>query len=51
MAKYSLDYLDKKILRMISEDARVHSLKLQEHVMSAARQYISVYRNLRPLES
>ena len=28
MAKYSLDYLDKKILRMISEDARVPFLEV-----------------------
>ena len=28
MAKYNLDYLDKKILRMISEDARIPFLEV-----------------------
>ena len=45
MAHRSLDRLDKKILHLISEDARIPFLEVHVRVMSAVQPFISVFRS------
>lgn len=47
MAYHSLDLLDKKILKLIAEDARIPFLEVARvcNVSGAAIQYISAFRN------